>query len=98
MYRVDITSSNGNYFKNGNVSTVLSCHVYSWDDEITDDLNASAFKWTKINNDGTPDSTWNTAHFGGAKTVTITSADVDVRGTFVCTVTLPDGTKVSSGD
>lgn len=98
MYRVEITSSNGNYFKNGNVSTVLSCHVYSWDDEITDDLNASAFKWTKINNDGTPDSTWNSAHFGGAKTVTITSADVDVRGTFVCTVTLPDGTKVSSGD
>ena len=98
MYRVDITSSNGNYFKNGNVSTVLSCHVYSWDDEITDDLNASAFKWTKINNDGTPDAAWNSAHFGGAKTVTITSADVDVRGTFVCTVTLPDGTKVSSGD
>lgn len=98
MYRVEITSSNGNYFKNGNVSTVLSCHVYSWDDEITDDLNASVFKWTKINNDGTSDQAWNSAHFGGAKTVTITSADVSVRGTFICTVTLPDGTSISSGD
>lgn len=98
MYRVEIMSSNGNYFKNGNLSTVLSCHVYSWDDDITDDLNASAFKWTKINNDGTPDSTWNTVHFGGAKSVTITSADVYIRGTFICTVTLPDGSVVSSGD
>ena len=98
MYRVEIRSSNGNYFKNGNISSTLSCHVYSWDDEITDDLNASCFKWTKINNDGTPDSAWNTAHFGGAKSVTITSADVYVRGTFTCTVTLPDGSTVSSGD
>lgn len=98
MYRVDITSSNGNYFKNGNVSTVLSCHVYSWDDEITDDINASSFKWTKTNNDGTSDAAWNTAHFGGTKNVTITSSDVDIRGTFTCTVTLPDGTTVSSGD
>ena len=98
MYRVEITSSNGNFFKNGNVSCVLSCHVYSWDDEITDDINASFFKWTKTNNDGTADTAWNTAHYGGTKSVTITSEDVYIRGTFVCTVTLPDGSQVSSQD
>lgn len=98
MYRVEITSSNGNYFKNGEISTTLSCHVYSWDDEITNELNASVFKWTKINNDGTPDSTWNSAHFGGAKSITITASDVYVRGTFNCAVTLPDGETISSGD
>ena len=98
MYRVEITSSNGNYFKNGDISTVLSCHVYSWDDEITDELNASLFKWTKINNDGTPDTAWNSAHFGGTKSVTITTSDVYVRGTFNCSVTLPDGETISSGD
>ena len=96
MYRVEITSSNGNYFRNGNINTTLSAHVYSWDDEITDDLNASCFKWTKVNNDGTDDTAWNMAHYGGAKSVTITSADVYVRGTFSCTVTLPDGSTISS--
>ena len=47
MYRVVIESDNGNIFKNGNVNCTLSCRVYSWDDDITDDVNAAAFKWTR---------------------------------------------------
>lgn len=35
MLRLVITSSNGNIFKNGNVKTLLSAVVYSWDKDIT---------------------------------------------------------------
>ena len=96
MYRAEIVSNNGNIFKNGNISCTLSCKVYSWDSDITDEINAANFKWTKINNDGTQDTVWNTIHFGGSKSITITPSDVYIRGTFVCTVTLPDGDNISS--
>ena len=96
MYRAEIVSNNGNIFKNGNISCTLSCKVYSWDSDITDEINAANFKWTKINRDGTQDTLWNTVHYGGTKSITITPSDVYIRGTFVCTVTLPDGESVSS--
>ena len=97
MYRVEVISSNGTVFKNGNINCTITAHVYSWDDEITNTLQASAFQWTKINDDGSYDTAWNTAHANSGNSVTITSADVNVRGIFMCTVTLPDGTTVTPG-
>ena len=95
MYRVTIESDNGNIFKNGDVNCTLSCRVYSWDDEITDDINAANFKWTRKSKNTADDTQWNTNHSGGAKTLTITPADVYGRSVFYCTVTLPDGSTVT---
>lgn len=86
VYNVEIWSSNGNFFKNGEISTTLSCHVYKSNIEITDQLNAAAFHWIKINRDGTPDEEWNANHFGGAKEINITKDDVWGRATFECHV------------
>lgn len=86
VYNVEIWSSNGNFFKNGEISTTLSCHVYKSNIEITDQLNATAFHWFKINSDGTPDEEWNARHFGGTKEISITKDDVWGRATFECHV------------
>ena len=95
MYRVVVESDNGNIFKNGDINCTLSCRVYSWDDEITDDINASNFQWTRKSKNASDDEQWNRRNAGGKKTITLTSSDVFGRSVFYCTVTLPDGTEVS---
>ena len=84
MYRLVITSSNGNIFKNGNINTTLTATVFSWDDNITDTLDSNQFIWTRVSDDAEADKVWNSAHFGGAKSIEITSDDVNVRATFFC--------------
>lgn len=84
MYRLVITSSNGNIFKNGNIATTLSAQVYSWDENITDSLDPNQFVWTRVSEDAESDKLWNSAHYGGAKQITITTEDVKVRATFFC--------------
>ena len=84
MYRLVISSSNGNIFKNGNIETTLYATVYSWDDDITDSLDPNQFIWTRVSEDADADKLWNSAHYGGAKQITITTEDVKVRATFFC--------------
>jgi len=96
MYRVIVESDNGNIFKNGDINCTLSCRVFSWDNEITDEINAVNFKWTRKSKNMASDITWNTNHSGGTKTITLTPSDVYGRSVFTCTVTLPDGTTQSS--
>lgn len=84
MYRLVITSSNGNIFKNGNIATTLSAEVYSWDENITDSLDPNQFVWTRVSEDADSDKLWNAAHYGGAKQIEVTKDDVHVRATFFC--------------
>ena len=84
MYRLVITSSNGNIFKNGNISTTLSATVFSWDENVTDTLDPNQFIWTRVSDNAEADRAWNSAHFGGTKSIQITSDDVHVRATFFC--------------
>ena len=84
MYRLVITSSNGNIFKNGEIQTTLSAVVYSWDKNITDTLDPNQFLWTRVSDDPVSDREWNDRHYGGTKTVEITKDDVYVRATFFC--------------
>ena len=84
MYRLVITSSNGNIFKNGNIATTLSAQVYSWDENITDSLDPNQFVWTRVSDNADSDRLWNAAHYGGTKQIVITADDVKVRATFFC--------------
>lgn len=84
MYRLVISSSNGNIFKNGNIQTTLYATVFSWDENITDTLDDNQFIWTRVSDDPDADAVWNADHFGGAKSIKITSDDVAVRATFFC--------------
>ena len=84
MYRLVISSSNGNIFKNGNISTVLTATVFSWDKDVNDELDDNQFIWTRVSSDTEADKDWNSAHFGGTKSITITNDDVKARATFYC--------------
>ena len=84
MYRLVISSSNGNIFKNGNIQTTLYATVFSWDENITDSLDENQFIWTRVSDDAEADAAWNADHFGGSKSIEITSDDVEVRATFFC--------------
>ena len=84
MYRLVISSSNGNIFKNGNIQTTLDATVFSWDENITDTLDENQFIWTRVSDDAVADAQWNADHFGGSKSIVITTDDVKVRATFFC--------------
>ena len=84
MLRLVITSSNGNIFKNGHISTVLTATVFSWDNDVTDEYDANQFIWTRVSDDPDADNVWNADHYGGTKSISITNEDVNVRATFCC--------------
>jgi len=84
MYRLVITSTNGNIFKNGSISTTLTATVFSWDENITDTLDDNQFIWTRVSADTEEDKLWNDKHFGGTKSIEITSEDVKIKATFNC--------------
>lgn len=84
MYRLVISSSNGNIFKNSNINTTLTATVFSWDENITDTLDPNQFIWTRVSDDAEADKEWNDKHYGGAKSIDITKEDVNIRATFFC--------------
>lgn len=84
MYRMVISSSNGNIFKNGEISTTLYATVFSWDTNVTDELDDNQFIWTRVSDDPDADTVWNADHFSGSKSIEITTEDVHVRATFFC--------------
>lgn len=84
MYRLVIVSDNGAVFKNGSIDTNLRAIVYSWDDDVTDQLDDNQFIWTRVSADEESDQAWNTAHAGGTKSIHVTADDVYVRATFYC--------------
>ena len=85
-YRAEIISTQGNIFKNGVIQTTLFCKVYRGDEDITDQVDANRFKWTRISDDPEGDAAWNTSYAGGTKSITITSDDVFRRATFNCEI------------
>ena len=84
MYRLVISSTNGNIFKNNNISTTLYATVFSWDENITDTLDPNQFVWTRVSDDAEADKEWNANHYGGSKSIDITNEDVRIRATFFC--------------
>lgn len=85
-YKVDIISTNGNVFKNANYTTTLIARVYHGTEDVTDTIDSNRFRWTRISDDKSGDTIWNTSHFGGTKQIEITQTDVMNRATFQCAI------------
>ena len=84
-YKLEIFSTNGLFFKNGQIDTALQCYVYKGMTNVTDTIDASRFIWKRISADPTGDIAWNNEH-SGVKAVLIDSADVFRRATFSCEI------------
>lgn len=87
MWRTEIISDGPTVFTDKNQTTTLRCRVYSWDEDKTDTIDASNFKWVRSSANSSSDEIWNSNHVG-VKFVTITHNDIKNNATFHCQVTI----------
>ena len=87
MYRTEIVTEGVSIFREKTQRSTVRCKVYSWDNEITDTLPASAFNWHRNSGDSTADAAWDAAHTG-TKTITVSTEDVTDNASFFCEVTI----------
>ena len=85
--QVVVTSTGGDVFKNGVGSTVLTAVVYQAGAEI-DSEGKGTYTWTKYNKDGAIDTSWGTSGSKTGKTLSVSSADVATKATFMVVVNL----------
>lgn len=85
-YTVQVLSSNGNIFRNGIGTTVLTAHVYRGGTDITDQLRPQDFDWWKTSENSDADQVFNAAHTGYGNSLTVTSEDVRQVVQFDCKV------------
>lgn len=100
----EITSSNGDKFTNGNISTILTANLYhSQKGKLSDtELNSYYFNWKKYDKDGN-EETFSPTFVDGAPgatgyqhKITITDNDVSSKAIFACEVTVEAPTNSSS--
>lgn len=97
MYRVEIVSEGSTVISTVEDKITLSCKVYSWDSDITDELDESLFKWYRISPDETidgdviTDEQWSQMpEYQNTKSITIDADDVIENSSFYCEVELPE--------
>ena len=74
-------------FRDKGQQSILQCKVFSWDEEITATLDASAFNWHRQSYDDAADAEWDAAH-RGMKEITVTTEDVTDNASFYCEVAI----------
>lgn len=80
---INIISSNGNVFLNGNISTRLTCQIIlGGSQDITSDYHS--FTWKKTDKDGILDNSW--TKVTTVPYIDITGNDVTSKATFSCEV------------
>lgn len=80
-----IRSSNGDTFKNGNVSTTLTAQVQQGGIDVAAGVYTISYAWTKYNANGSVDTSFGTKT---TQSINITSSDVTSRATFFCEATI----------
>lgn len=83
-YKLEMNSTNGNSFVNGIINTEMYVTLYRGEEDITDSTDAKHFIWTRVSSDTASDTAWNNKYKAGAKRVTVTKDDVNVRARFSC--------------
>lgn len=78
---LDLKSTSGVVFQNGNIQTKLISTVSKLGTDMTNRFN---FRWIRESKYGTNDTEWNKLHETATRELTITSNDVDREATFIC--------------
>lgn len=85
--QIIVTSTGGDVFKNGQGTTVLTAVCYQAGSEV-DAAGNGSYTWTKYNKDGAIDTSWGTNGSKTGKTLSVSSADVDTKATFMVVVAI----------
>ena len=88
-------ASSGTILNKNNQSITLTCKVYNYDTDVTNDYSSSSFHWIRSTGNTDTDKTWNEAHMASSE-ITITADDVSDVTFFECQVQLPTSTVKSS--
>lgn len=83
-YEILIYSSQGNIFRNGIVSTVLTAFVRQGNTDVTSKFEDNQFVWTRSSDDPEGDISWNRKYIGGCRSILVTADDVINKATFIC--------------
>ncbi|MEN7388457.1 phage tail spike protein [Bacillus licheniformis] len=89
-YKIELHSSQGSIFKNGQINTIITAKVYKGRNEITSTIPNSGFIWRKRDKDGTIDTSWGNAHVNVGNTITVDRNDVVERAVFECDIDIAD--------
>ena len=87
-YSVQISTSDGNSFINGNISTTLTAHVYKGAEEITETIPDNLFCWKRTSLNPDADTVWSELHTGIGRHLTVSDDDIFRRAMFTCEVTI----------
>ena len=91
MYRVEVTTVGPTIITTNADKATMTCRVYSWDTDITNDLDDSLFIWKRTSNNSEQDEIWNAMpEHQGVKSITIGANDVIENSNFTCEVNLPE--------
>lgn len=85
-YQVNVISSNGETFSNGNIYTILTVQVLNGNVDITDTIQDSQVLWSRYSSDEEGDILWNETHLNAGKSVEITYLDFFKRAVFTADV------------
>lgn len=94
VWKIELHSSHGTTFKNGNVRTTITARVYRGKNDITEYLPKESFIWKKRDKDGVLDEAWNSQHVGIGNVVEIDEHDVYRKAVFSCDINIPEGFKI----
>lgn len=88
LYRLEVTSTNGNIVNHPDFTSVLIPTLYRNNTDITNEVNAKYFKWTRFSgnreSDKKADAEWNLRWSQGAKEIPITKDDIRRNSSFNC--------------
>lgn len=88
LYRLEVISTNGNIVNHPEFTSVLIPTLYKNNTDITSNVNAKYFKWTRVSgnkeSDKAADAEWNLRWSQGAKEIPITKEDVRRNSSFYC--------------
>lgn len=99
---IEFVSSKGYSFRRGNVDTVITPHLFYGNVDITNDVAAEYWNWTRESESGktVADESWDAQHAGlvtGIKNLHLTNNDMPQtwssanKAIFTCTVSVNDG-------
>ena len=91
QYRTELSYKGSTLFNELGQTCVITCKVYSWDKEITNNVIAAGGTFSWIRNSNLDDSTWNASHANQtSNTITITNNDIAKNAQFSCSVQFDD--------
>lgn len=91
MYKVEIITEDPTIISTNSDKATMVCKVYSWDTDVTENLDKSLFTWKRISSDTQQDAIWNAMpEHQGVKSIVIDADDVVGNSSFTCEVNLPE--------